>query len=105
MKAKKIFENLEFERRSDPKESMGIGWDGKVYNFLKDIKRIIDEGIEDGYESFFNTGDYQYEDDPEKMKVYHYFVDNWEHYVPIMREIGIDIEDMPDYEETVFALV
>jgi hypothetical protein len=107
MKAKLVRERLDFDREGTPYEKIDIGHankDNSVKSFLQEMKRIIEEGIDEGWDDFFNTGIDQI-DNPEMKAAYTHFVENWEKYEPMMREVGISVEERPDMEETVFILV
>ena len=110
MKAKLVRERLDFDRGEDPKKSMSIGRanrDNSLRMLFREMKRIIEEGIEEGYDDFYNV-EYDRIDDPTHQEAYKYFVENWEEnwrdFEKLMRQEGIDTEEIPQMDETVFIL-
>lgn len=110
MKAKLVRENLDFERGEDPKKSMNIGranMENSMRMLFREMKRIIEESIEEGYDDFYNV-EYDRIEDPVYQEAYKHFVhnwkSNWQDYEKMMREEGVDTEEIPQMDETVFIL-
>ena len=71
-----------FIRGQDPKKAMGIGTDPQYLGFVN----VYEDG-------FFNS---------DEKDGFIEFVRTWPRYKPMMDRLGIDVEDNPDIEETIF---
>ncbi|HPI81949.1 MAG TPA: hypothetical protein PK122_01840 [Candidatus Paceibacterota bacterium] len=91
-----------FIRGQDPKKAMGIGTDAKVEKFLESIANDYQMDPNDPqYLGFVNV----YEDgffNSDEKDGFIEFVRTWPRYKPMMDRLGINVEDNPDIEETVF---
>ena len=103
---KLVRENLDFERGEDPKKTMRIGrkWkDDLVLLMLRKVKNAIERGLPEGYENWINIG-LDLFDSPDQKEGYKHFVENWKEYEDIMKKEGLDVEEIPQIDETVFIL-
>jgi hypothetical protein len=94
-----------FIRGQDPKKSMDIGIDAKVYKFLKEISEDYRLNPEDsnylGFINVYADGFY----DKEQKEGFIIFVQTWPKYKPLMNRLGLSLgsHEKPDIEETVFV--
>lgn len=92
----------QFVRGMEPKEALGLRPDLKVKKFLTEIKSDFQlDPKDDRYLGFINV----YEDsfmNVETQEGFKIFVETWPKYEKMMNEIGLDTEERPDLEETVF---
>jgi hypothetical protein len=92
----------QFVRGQEPKKSMGIGIDARVEKFLESIASDYQlDPDSEGYLGFINV----YEDgfyNEDEAEGFREFVNTWPKYRPMMERFGLDVEDNPDIEETVF---
>ena len=93
----------QFVRGMEPKEALGLRPEAKVKKFLTEIKGDFQlDPKDDRYLGFLNV----YADgfmDTKTEEGFIIFVETWPKYEQMMYEIGLDTEERPDLEETVFV--
>jgi len=109
MKAKTVNENIDFQRGGSAKRSIGIGVEAKkdsIREFLDWIAK--DEQLDTNHENymgFVNVAE-DFIQNKELNDGFMLFVEMWDKdsawIETYMRSIGLDVENEPDLDETIF---
>lgn len=91
----------QFIRGQNPKHSMEIGVE-RVYKFLEDLSKDYQLDPKDerylGYINVYEDG-FMDEDTKEGFRI---FVETWPRFQKMMYQFGLDTNQEPDIEETIF---
>jgi len=92
-----------FIRGMEPKEALGLRPDLKVKKFLTEIKGDFQlDPKDDRYLGFINVSEDAFMD-VDLQEGFKIFIETWPKYEQMMYELGLDTEERPDIEETVFV--
>lgn len=92
-----------FIRGQDPRKSMQLGIDPNVLEFLKELAEDDQmnpdsENYYLGYAIVYGEGFYN----EKKQEGFREFIRTWPKYKYILDELGLDVEEPPSFEETIF---
>lgn len=95
-----LMESVQFERGRDAKRAMRIGFDPDIIEFLEWVKSNYQlDKSSDEYLGYINLS-YDLFRFGKPREIFEKFVEDWKRYLPMMKDMGLYMDEIPDIEET-----